>query len=149
MGKVQAVCISLKKGTPKRDIKKAKFIAEYGIENDAHAGAWHRQVSMLSFDKIEEFRQKGADVEFGDFGENLVVADFDFATFPIGTIFSCGDVVLEMTQIGKDCHRCHIYEKMGECIMPTQGVFARVLQGGEICVGDEMSVSQEKNNDDK
>lgn len=141
MGKVLAVCTSEKKGTQKVDVKTAKFLVDHGLENDAHAGNWHRQVSLLSFDKITEFNAKGADVFSGAFGENLVVAGIDFKMFPIGTKFQCNDVLLELTQIGKDCHtKCQIFYKMGECIMPTEGVFAKVLKEGTISVGDEMVV---------
>ncbi len=141
MGTVRAVCMSTKKGTQKRDVTTARFIVNHGMENDAHAGFWHRQVSLLSYEKIEAFRQRGAEVEFGDFGENLVVDSFDFATLPVGTQLVCGDVLLEITQIGKKCHdHCQIYETMGECIMPRQGVFARVLQGGVISVNDTMTL---------
>lgn len=100
-----------------------------------------RQVSLLSFDKIEDFRARGAEVEDGAFGENLVVQGIDFATLPIGTKFQCNDVVLELTQIGKECHSgCAIFKKMGECIMPKQGVFTKVLHGGVIHPGDELVI---------
>ena len=141
MGKVLAVCISEHKGTQKRDVKTAKFVPDWGIEGDAHAGKWHRQVSLLSHDRIEAFRARGAEVDHGAFGENLVVEGIDFATLPLGTRFRCGDVLLELTQIGKECHsHCEIFKKMGECIMPTQGVFTRVLKGGTITAGDELEV---------
>ena len=141
MGKVIAVCISEKKGTQKHAVPSAKFLPDWGIENDAHAGKWHRQVSLLSHDKVEAFRARGAEVASGAFGENLVVEGIDFAALPIGTRFPCNDVLLELTQIGKECHsHCEIFKKMGECIMPTQGVFTRVLQGGEISEGDELVI---------
>ena len=141
MGTVMAVCLSKKKGTQKKEVAEALLVENHGLENDAHAGDWHRQVSLLSFEKIEAFRQRGAIVPFGAFGENLVVDNFDFATLPVGTQLSCGDALLEITQIGKECHdRCQIYQKMGECIMPTQGVFARVLRGGSVKVGDVMEL---------
>lgn len=141
MGTVLAVCISEKKGTQKRDVGQITLIEDYGIEKDAHAGKWHRQVSLLSYDKIKEFKDRGAQVNDGDFGENLVVAGIDFSSLPIGTLFACNDVVLELTQIGKECHHgCQIFQTMGDCIMPREGVFARVLKGGRICTGDELSV---------
>lgn len=141
MGKVIAVCISEKKGTQKHAVPSAKFLPDWGIENDAHAGKWHRQVSLLSHDKVEAFRARGAEVASGAFGENLVVEGIDFAALPIGTRFQCNDVLLELTQIGKECHsHCEIFKKMGECIMPTQGVFTRVLKGGEIAEGDELVI---------
>ncbi|MHC1722334.1 MAG: molybdenum cofactor synthesis domain-containing protein [Aminipila sp.] len=145
MGKVIAVCISEKKGTEKQNIHVGQFIKNYGIKGDAHAGTWHRQVSLLSYNKIEEFKQKGAEVVEGAFGENLIVEGIDFRIFPIGTIFKCNEVLLELTQIGKECHSgCNIYHKMGECIMPKEGVFARVLTDGMIREGDDMMVLKDK-----
>lgn len=137
MGIVKAVCISEKKGTQKQNVKTVQVLENFGFEKDAHAGKWHRQVSLLSYEKIEEFRRKGAEVEFGAFGENLVVSGYDFKTLPIGTKFQCNDVVLELTQIGKECHHgCQIFQTMGDCIMPREGVFCKVLHGGTITEGD-------------
>ena len=137
MGIVKAVCISEKKGTQKQNVKTVQVLEDFGFEKDAHAGKWHRQVSLLSYEKIEEFRRKGAEVEFGAFGENLVVSGYDFKTLPIGTKFQCNDVVLELTQIGKECHNgCQIFQTMGDCIMPREGVFCKVLHGGTITEGD-------------
>lgn len=148
MGKVIAVCISEKKGTQKHNVHEAEFVEDWGVKNDAHAGKWHRQVSLLSYDKIQAFRQRGAQVEDGAFGENLVVEGIDFATLPVGTRFVCNEVELEMTQIGKECHHgCAIFQKMGECIMPREGVFARVLKGGIIHQGDELVIKGEDKND--
>ena len=145
MGKVIAVCTSDRKGIQKNDVQSAYFEKNWGLQNDAHAGKWHRQVSLLSADKIEAFRARGADVTPGAFGENLVVEGFDFRALPVGTLLRCGDVLLERTQIGKECHtHCAIYHKMGECIMPTEGVFARVLEPGTISVGDEMVIEKRK-----
>ena len=145
MGKVLAVCISEKKGTEKQNVGSAKFIEDWGIENDSHAGKWHRQVSLLSHEKIEAFRTRGAEVIDGAFGENLVVEGIDFRSLPVGTKFRCNDVVLELTQIGKECHSgCAIFQKMGECIMPREGVFSRVLHGGVISVGDELEILEEE-----
>ena len=145
MGKVLAVCISEKKGTEKINIGSAKFIEDWGIENDSHAGKWHRQVSLLSHEKIEAFRARGAEVVDGAFGENLIVEGIDFRALPVGTKFRCNDVVLELTQIGKECHSgCAIFQKMGECIMPREGVFSRVLHGGVISVGDELEILKEE-----
>ena len=136
-GEIKAICISKKRGTEKTQVPSAEFIKDHGIKNDAHAGNWHRQISLLSFEKIEQFRRKGADVAFGAFGENLVVEGFDFKEMPVGTRFKCNDVMLEMTQIGKECHsRCRIYDAVGDCIMPREGVFAVVLHGGIIKRGD-------------
>ena len=141
MGIIKAICISGQKGTQKRPVPSALLRADWGIEGDAHAGKWHRQVSLLSAEKIDAFRSKGAQVAPGAFGENLVVEGFDFRALPVGTRFQCGEVLLEMTQIGKECHsHCAIYHAMGECIMPREGVFARVLRGGELHVGDELTM---------
>lgn len=143
MGKIIAVCTSERKGIQKHDVHTAHFSVDWGIDGDAHAGKWHRQVSLLSADKIEAFNQRGANVVPGAFGENLVVDGFDFRALPVGTLLRCGDVLLEMTQIGKECHsHCEIYKKMGECIMPREGVFARVITPGTISVGDEMSIEK-------
>lgn len=141
MGKVMALCISEKRGTQKVNVKEGKFIENFGIENDAHAGNWHRQVSLISYEQIEDFKARGGDVHPGAFGENLIVKGFDFKNMAVGTVFKCNDVELEMTQIGKKCHHhCQIYEQVGDCIMPREGVFARVIKGGTIKVGDEMEV---------
>ncbi len=141
MGKVIAVCISEKKGTAKENREEALLIEDFGLEGDAHGGNWHRQVSLLSYEQVEAFRKRGANVEAGAFGENLLVAGFDFKSLPVGTILACNEVVLEITQIGKECHaHCTIYHQVGDCIMPREGVFARVLTGGKIKVGDEMYV---------
>lgn len=143
MGKIIAVCTSERKGIQKHDVHTAHFSVNWGIDGDAHAGRWHRQVSLLSADKIEAFNPRGANVVPGAFGENLVVDGFDFRALPVGTLLRCGDVLLEMTQIGKECHsHCEIYKKMGECIMPHEGVFARVITPGTISVGDEMSIEK-------
>lgn len=133
MGVLKGICVSKKRGTKKVEVAEAMLVENYGIEGDAHAGNWHRQVSLLSLEKIEAFRKKGAQVSFGDFGENLIIDGFDFRSLPVGTIFTIGDAVLKMTQIGKECHtHCQIYQTMGECIMPREGVFAVVLKGGQI-----------------
>ena len=144
MGKVIAVCVSEKKGTQKTNVGTVTLKEDWGIENDAHAGNWHRQVSLLSYEKVEEFRAKGAVVDDGAFGENLVVSGYDFKTLPIGTKFRCNDVLLELTQVGKECHsHCAIYKVMGDCIMPREGVFTKVLHGGTISVGDELTIVEE------
>ncbi|MDR0527963.1 MAG: MOSC domain-containing protein [Spirochaetaceae bacterium] len=141
MGKIIAVCISEKKGTQKKPVESAEFVQAHGIEGDAHAGNWHRQVSLLSFDKIEEFRARGGKVDYGAFGENLVVEGIDFARLPVGTFLKCGCVSMRITQIGKECHKhCAIFEQTGDCIMPREGVFAEILKGGKIQTGDELIV---------
>ncbi len=138
MGKVLAICTSKNKGTLKKEITEANFIEEFGIEGDAHAGKWHRQVSLLAFEKIDEFRKKGGNVDFGAFGENLVIEGIELDKLPIGQMLTVGDVLLEVTQIGKKCHdKCAIYYQVGECIMPKNGIFTRVLEGGKVRVGDQ------------
>jgi len=119
----------------------ARLVADWGIEGDAHAGNWHRQVSLLSFERVEEFRARGAEIAEGAFGENLLVEGVDLRSLPVGTRLRCGGALLEITQVGKECHdRCAIYHAMGDCIMPREGVFARVLEGGDIRTGDEVTV---------
>ena len=141
MPAIQAICISERRGTPKTPISSARLLTDFGIEGDAHAGHWHRQVSLLSQEKIDAFRARGAQVMPGAFGENLVVSGIDFRRLPVGTRLRSGDVLMEITQIGKECHsHCAIYRATGDCIMPREGVFARVLTGGTLRVGDEMTV---------
>lgn len=140
-GKIIGICVSENRGTQKHEIKEANIVKDWGIEGDAHGGKWHRQVSLLSFEKIEEFRAKGADVAPGAFGENLILEGFDLRKLPVGTRFCMGDAVLELTQIGKECHsHCQIYQRMGDCIMPREGVFTEVITGGHIKVGDTVRV---------
>lgn len=150
MGKIMAVCISGKRGTQKKNIEKVRLIENFGLEGDAHGGNWHRQVSLLSYEKVLAFEEKGISAEDGAFGENLLVEGFDFKTLPVGTRFRCGDALLEMTQIGKECHsHCEIYQAVGDCIMPREGVFARVLHGGEIQIGDELEIVPSSDSDSK
>jgi len=145
MGIIAAVCVSKERGVEKKDVGRGELVEQHGLKGDAHAGDWHRQISMLSLQKIEAFRAKGAEAEFGAFGENLVVDGIDFASLPVGTRFRCGDALLEMTQIGKECHnRCAVYHRMGDCIMPREGVFARVLRGGAVKVGDEIQITDNR-----
>ena len=144
MGNIKAICISEKRGTKKTAINSARFITEFGIEGDAHAGQWHRQVSMLGLSEIEDFRKRGGNVEFGDFGENIVAEGFRFKELPVGTRLKSSDVFFEVTQIGKECHsHCQIYHQVGDCIMPREGIFARVLHGGDIKVGDNLEITTE------
>ncbi|MCI8292133.1 MAG: MOSC domain-containing protein [Hespellia sp.] len=141
MGRIAAICISRERGTQKEEVQSVVLKEDWGIEGDAHAGNWHRQVSLLSLEKIEQFRKSGAQVDFGAFGENLVVEGFDFRMLPVGSRLLVNEVVFELTQIGKECHRhCAIYQKMGDCIMPREGVFAKVVKGGHIHVGDEIAL---------
>ena len=141
MGRVRAVCISDKKGTPKRDIGSCQIREDYGLEGDAHAGS-ARQVSLLAIEEVEAFRErsKGAvELPPGIFGENLLIEGFDLARCPVGTTFQIGEVVLTLTQIGKQCHSgCTIMQRTGECIMPREGVFAKVVKGGTVHTGDRV-----------
>lgn len=143
MATIKAVCISEKKGTAKKNIGQAELIENFGLKDDAHAGDWHRQVSLLSYEKIEEFKALGVDVKDGDFGENLIVEGIDLAKLPIGTKITINQVLLEVTQIGKECHTgCAIAQAVGKCIMPTEGIFARVLKGGIVKSGDKVILGQ-------
>jgi len=140
MAKILAICTSPEKGTEKRSVGRATLVANWGIDGDAHAGSWHRQISLLSAARIAEFNERGAAVQFGAFGENIV-ADIDFRSMPVGTLLAAGGALLEITQIGKQCHHgCAIFARMGDCIMPREGVFARVLRGGEIAEGEELAI---------
>ena len=146
MPKVLAVCTSEKKGTHKDCIPSGYFRQNYGLEGDAHAdSAWHRQVSLLAIESIGKMRAMGLDVGPGDFAENLTTEGIDVYELPIGTIVTVGkEVVLEITQIGKQCHvGCAIFQKVGKCIMPKEGVFAKVLEGGTIRPGDELKITRE------
>jgi MOSC domain-containing protein YiiM len=140
-GKIVAVCLSPAKGTAKKAVDAGRLVVNFGLENDAHAGNWHRQVSLLSFQKVTEFNQKGARVDHGAFGENLLVDGLDLRVLPIGTRLTIGAAVLEVTQIGKQCHsHCEIYHRVGDCIMPREGIFAKVLSGGEVKNGDSIKI---------
>jgi MOSC domain-containing protein YiiM len=136
--KIVSVAISKKKGTRKICVTEANLIKDHGLEGDAHAGAWHRQVSFLANESIEKARQNGLNVSFGDFAENIATEGIDWTTTDVGTRLRLGDSALvEITQIGKECHqKCAIYYQAGDCIMPREGIFARVLEGGAIRCGD-------------
>ena len=141
-GVIRAVCVSEAKGTEKHPVASAHLTAHHGIDGDAHAGPWHRQVSLLSYEKVEEFNRRGAQVTDGAFGENLLVSGIDFRTLPIGTVFETPHTKLRLTQIGKECHsHCAIYHRVGMCIMPHEGVFAEVLTGGDVAPGEVMTVT--------
>ena len=147
-GYIKAVCISRERGTIKQNVQEAVLIPQHGLEGDAHAGTWHRQVSLLSQDKVEEFNQRGGMAGPGDFGENILLEGIDLAALPVGTILECGTVRLKITQIGKECHHhCQIYQRVGDCIMPREGIFAEVLSGGKIAVGDQIRVLPQEEDD--
>ena len=144
MGKVIAVCISEKRGTVKKNVQECTVVEGFGLENDAHGGNWHRQISLLSYDQVKDFNARGGNVTDGDFGENILVEGYDFKTLPIGTRFKCNDVILELTQVGKKCHHhCEIFHRVGDCIMPREGVFTKVIHGGKIKVGDDFTICSE------
>ncbi|MDD7209000.1 MAG: molybdopterin-binding protein [Lachnospiraceae bacterium] len=139
MAKITQICISERRGVQKSPVQKAELIENWGIKGDAHGGKWHRQVSLLCAEKIKEFEQKGAEIYPGAFGENLVVEGIDLSKLPVGTRFYIGEAVLELSQIGKECHNhCEIFKKMGDCIMPREGIFAEVIKGGMIFPGQEV-----------
>jgi MOSC domain-containing protein YiiM len=143
IGKILAVNISQKKGEKKNNIACGLFLENLGLENDAHAEAdISRQVSLLAKESIEKIRAKGLNVQYGDFAENLTTEGIDLPSLPVGTKLKVGDeVLLEVSQIGKVCHnRCNIFYTVGDCVMPREGIFAKVLAGGEIKVNDRMEV---------
>ncbi len=142
-GKVLAVNISQNKGEKKSNIGCGKFVENLGLENDAHAEAGIRQVSLLSKESIDKIREKGLDVNHGDFAENLTIEGIDLTKLPIGTKLKVGsEVLLEVSQIGKVCHnRCNIFYTVGDCVMPKEGIFAKVLVGGTIKVDDHVEVA--------
>ena len=138
--KIVAVCLSLNKGERKTPAEQVELRENHGIIGDAHAGDWHRQVSLLARESIEKMRAMGLDVTNGDFAENLTTEGIDLVALPIGTRLKVGETLLEVTQIGKECHnRCAIYYQAGDCVMPKEGIFARVIEGGSIRPGDEIS----------
>jgi len=138
--KIRSIAVSKAKGTRKELVEQALVVAEHGIQGDAHAGPWHRQVSFLATESIEKAKAAGLSVGFGDFAENIATEGIDWVSFPVGARFRLGESVLvEITQIGKECHRkCAIYYQAGDCIMPREGVFARVIEGGVIRCGDRI-----------
>lgn len=142
--KIVSIATSRKKGTRKASVNEAYLKREHGLEGDAHAGKWHRQVSFLASEEIDKARQSGLDVTFGDFAENIATTGVDWKNIPVGTRVRLGpEAQVEITQIGKECHnRCAIYYKAGDCIMPREGVFARVLKEGKIRCGDQISLEQ-------
>ena len=145
--KIVSIATSKKKGTQKSTVDEAFLKKEHGLEGDAHAGTWHRQVSFLASEEIDKAREKGLEVTFGDFAENIATTGVDWKNIPVGSRVRLGQQALvEITQIGKECHnRCAIYYKAGDCIMPREGVFARVLEEGKIRCGDSISIEEHSN----
>ncbi len=140
--RIISIAVSRKKGTRKTLVNRARMILNHGLDGDAHAGPWHRQVSFLASESIQRAREKGLDVKFGDFAENVATEGIEWTHLAIGTQVKLGTtVIVEISQIGKTCHNpCAIYYQAGDCIMPREGVFARVIQGGEIACGDPIEI---------
>jgi MOSC domain-containing protein YiiM len=137
MAKVLAVCISENKGERKKPVEAVELRENHGIVGDAHAGDWHRQVSLLAQESIDKMRKLGLDVNAGDFAENITTSGIDLVSLPIGSRLQIGETLLEVTQIGKECHtRCAIFYQAGDCVMPKEGIFAKVITGGMIRPGD-------------
>jgi len=138
---VIAVCTSINKGERKTPVEQIELRENHGIVGDAHAGEWHRQISLLSRESIEKMQRMGLKVDSGDFAENITTQGIDLPSLPVGSRLALGETLLEVTQIGKECHtRCAIYHQAGDCVMPKEGIFARVLQGGRVKPGDEIEV---------
>lgn len=141
MGKIYSINISEKKGTVKHPVEAAGVIEGFGLNGDAHGGDWHRQISLLDIESIREAGQGKADLNPGDFAENITTEGLDLQTVKAGNILKTGSCVFEITQIGKECHGgCEIKKKIGDCIMPKQGIFVRILRGGEIKTGDSIEI---------
>jgi MOSC domain-containing protein YiiM len=146
IGKVISINTSERKGVRKKPVKEALLKANYGIQGDAHASsAWHRQVSLLALESIKKMQKMGVDVKPGDFAENITTEGIDLVSLPVGTRITLGaGIEVEVSQIGKECHtRCAIYYQAGDCVMPKEGIFVRVLKGGNIREGDMIIVGRE------
>jgi MOSC domain-containing protein YiiM len=145
-GRILAVSISDKKGEKKHNIESAMLRKNHGMENDAHAGDWHRQVSLLAMESIEKIRSKGIDVHPGEFAENLTTEGIRLWELPVGRHLRIGESILaEVTQIGKECHsHCAIFQQVGDCVMPREGIFVKILEGGEVKLGDMVTLVTEK-----
>lgn len=146
-GKILALSISKKKGIPKSNVSDVKLKENWGIEGDVHAGNWHRQISFLAMESIEKMRAKGLNVRPGAFAENITTEFLDIPNLTIGDKVHVGDTIMEITQIGKECHtRCAIFYKAGDCVMPREGIFAKVLKSGDVKVGDECVIYHSEKN---
>jgi MOSC domain-containing protein YiiM len=141
MATVEAVCVSKEKGVRKTPVESIELVVGSGVAGDAHAGDWHRQVSLLAWESIEKLRAKGLDVKEGDLAENITTRGIELPTLPVGTKLAIANSILEITQIGKECHTpCAIYHQAGECVMPKEGVFAIVVKGGIVKAGDSVEI---------
>lgn len=145
MAKVAAVCLSKEKGVRKQSVAFGQLIAGWGLEGDAHGGKWHRQVSLLGVESIDKMRnmakEQGLELTYGDFAENITTEGLELYSLPVGTLLTVGSALLEVTQIGKSCHHhCEIAKTVGKCVMPKEGIFARVLAGGTIRAGDDITL---------
>ena len=140
-GKVVAVCVSDRKGIRKRDVGEAYLRRDWGLEGDAHAADWHRQISLLAIESIDKMRAEGLNVNPGSFAENITVEGLELPSIPLGTRVKLGEAEVEITQIGKICHtRCAIYHQAGDCVMPREGIFAKVLKEGRVQTGDRVEI---------
>ncbi len=144
MGTIVSLNVSRQKGVNKEPVDSVRVLVNHGIEGDAHAGAWHRQISLLAQESIDSMRAQGLDLAPGAFAENITTQGIDLAGLPIGTRLVSGEVELEVTQIGKKCHRgCAIFKQVGDCIMPRQGIFARVIRPGRLHCGHQLTVCRQ------
>lgn len=140
-GSVVAVCLSDRTGIPKKPVAEGILKVEWGLEGDAHAGPWHRQVSLLAIESIQKMRAKGLNVHPGSFAENITTEGLELDTLPIGTRLRLGTALVEVTQIGKECHtKCAIYQAAGDCVMPREGIFVKVLEAGTVRAGDPIEI---------
>ena len=143
MAKVLQVCISKEKGTTKSPVEKIHLLPNHGIEGDAHAGNWHRQVSLLAQESVDVMQNSGIQIQLkpGDFAENILTEGIDVKLLPVGSKLKIGSALCEVTQIGKECHRdCAIRQLVGDCLMPREGIFVKVLEEGYVCPNDEIIV---------
>ncbi|MFZ7133319.1 MAG: MOSC domain-containing protein [Eubacteriales bacterium] len=142
MAIIKAINISTKKGVPKEPIPEGEFIVDFGLKGDAHGGNWHRQVSLLGQESIDKMAATGIEgLCTGKFAENLTTEGIELYTLPVGTRFEINDILFEVTQIGKECHKgCAILKQVGDCVMPREGIFAKVLKGGIVRPGDEIKL---------
>lgn len=141
-GKVVSINISTKKGVIKDSVNEASFLVNHGIENDAHAGEWHRQVSLLAIESVDKIRGRGIELTNGIFAENITTSGIDLCSLPVGTLLKIGESIQQVTQIGKECHNggCAIKATVGDCVMPREGIFTKVIESGIVKIGDEIKI---------